>query len=523
MTATADAGDTRFHVVDVYAGALPFLALIVVLTMLRIVTAAYLPLSFDEAYFWLWSKHLAAGYFEHPPLIALAIRAGTAFFGDTGLGVRFLSLIASIAASWAVWRAALLLLNDHLRAWTACVYFNLTLMVASLGMGATPDIFVMAAAAFLLFSMAQLERGGNSRWWMMAAFALGVGLLAKYTAFFLVANLCLWLAVSPGGRRWLWSPWPYAAAVIVGMLLLPNLFWNETHDWLSFKFLFGKVAAGSPTLRHFPEFFAGQLALASPAILTLAIIALAKATLRGLKSPLVVALGLMWPAALYFSFHSLHDRVQGNWPSFIYPAVAILAASLAGEQERTSQMIAWLNRLAIPIAAILLAVCYLQTWTGLFPLGIADPIARMMAVGFEPVATDMSALAQTEHAAALVSTRYANTGWFAFYVHPRIPVLQADEEYRWTDSPAAGAGFLRRPLLYVTQHPDRELRYVRRYFSKLTFERCIPRMWSGVRVQAFCMYRLAGFHGQPGKIRIPIAFDPGPRVPEVHVLRPALP
>ena len=45
------------------------------LILLRGVMAGLLPLSADEAYYWLWSKHLAAGYFDHPPMIAWLIHA----------------------------------------------------------------------------------------------------------------------------------------------------------------------------------------------------------------------------------------------------------------------------------------------------------------------------------------------------------------------------------------------------------------------------------------------------------------
>jgi 4-amino-4-deoxy-L-arabinose transferase-like glycosyltransferase len=34
-------------------------------------------LTADEAYYWMWSKHLAFGYYDHPPMVALVIRAGT--------------------------------------------------------------------------------------------------------------------------------------------------------------------------------------------------------------------------------------------------------------------------------------------------------------------------------------------------------------------------------------------------------------------------------------------------------------
>ncbi|HSC17893.1 MAG TPA: glycosyltransferase family 39 protein, partial [Rhizomicrobium sp.] len=203
--------------VSLAAGRAPttaLLPLVVVLIALRAVTASHLPLSFDEAYFWLWSRHLAISYFEHPPLIALAIRAGTALLGDTSLGVRLMSLLASVAASWAIWRAAAAVFTDDTSAWTACAFLNLTLMLTSQSMGATPDIFVLTASAFLLWSVAELERTRNAWWWLAAALALGAALLAKYTAFFLALSLGLWLLLTPQGRRWLTTPWPYLAAVL---------------------------------------------------------------------------------------------------------------------------------------------------------------------------------------------------------------------------------------------------------------------------------------------------------------------
>src|SRR6476660_474196 len=34
----------------------------------------------DEAYYWIYSKFPAWGYFDHPPMIAMLIRAGTSVF-----------------------------------------------------------------------------------------------------------------------------------------------------------------------------------------------------------------------------------------------------------------------------------------------------------------------------------------------------------------------------------------------------------------------------------------------------------
>jgi 4-amino-4-deoxy-L-arabinose transferase-like glycosyltransferase len=63
-------------------------AVVVGLVLLRLAAAAWTPLTFDEAYYWMWSKHLAGGYYDHPPMVAVVIRLGTMIAGDTEFGVR---------------------------------------------------------------------------------------------------------------------------------------------------------------------------------------------------------------------------------------------------------------------------------------------------------------------------------------------------------------------------------------------------------------------------------------------------
>src|SRR6185295_16168384 len=79
--------------------------------VVRLVVAALVPLHPDEAYYWEWSRHLAAGYFDHPPAIAWFIRGGTLLLGDTPLGVRLFPVLAGFVAGWAVMRTSATLAN----------------------------------------------------------------------------------------------------------------------------------------------------------------------------------------------------------------------------------------------------------------------------------------------------------------------------------------------------------------------------------------------------------------------------
>ena len=63
---------------------------------------------------------------------------------------------------------------------------------------------------------------------------------------------------------------------------------------------------------------------------------------------------LVWVGLGYFFDHALHDRVQGNWPCFLYPALSILAADAFAATGRLAQG----SIVAAPLAAALLLAVY---------------------------------------------------------------------------------------------------------------------------------------------------------------------
>src|SRR5258706_10154277 len=101
---------------------------ILALVALRLVAAAWTPLTFDEAYYWMWSKNLAGGYYDHPPMVAIVIRLGTMIAGDTELGVRLISILLALPMTWAVYESAVVLFGGRRVAATSAILLNVTLM-----------------------------------------------------------------------------------------------------------------------------------------------------------------------------------------------------------------------------------------------------------------------------------------------------------------------------------------------------------------------------------------------------------
>jgi len=476
-----------------------YLLAIVALMLLRLAAAWLLPLSADEAYYWLWSRHLAAGYFDHPPAIAFVIRSGTLVLGETPLGLRLAPFLLSLIASAFVWRSAAVLLGDAVSGARACLFFNLTLMISVETLAATPDSPAVAAAAAFLFAVAKLWQTNDGRWWLCVGIAGGLSLLSKYTGFFLGAGVLAWLIFSPKARRWFLSPWPWLGGLLALALFVPNLLWNASHDWVTFVFQLSRVTAGHLTFRFLLEFLGAQLLLASPFIFVLAALGMAFSS-RDRDSATFLLASLVFPSAVYFLVHSLHDRIQGNWPCFLYPALAVAAAQAFARNDWsgwTAPVWRLSRRLASPVAAVLLVGVYAQALFGVVPLGRSDPLARLLAVGMPGVTQEIERLLAQNHAETILTTDYASTAWLSFYLPSHPTIVQLNEEQRYPDAPSPDIARLSRPLLYVVETRLDRHDVVAAHFSKVMPIAHVDRLRHGVAIAHYAIYRIEGFHGAP--------------------------
>src|SRR5215213_422928 len=134
---------------------------------LRLIAAAFTPITFDEAYYWMWSKHLAGGYYDHPPMVAVVIRLGTVIAGDTELGVRLVSILLALPMGWAIYQAAAILFGSRRVAASSAILLNITLMAAVGTMIVTPDAPLLVASSLLLFALAKVLQTGRGVWWLV--------------------------------------------------------------------------------------------------------------------------------------------------------------------------------------------------------------------------------------------------------------------------------------------------------------------------------------------------------------------
>ena len=397
--------------------------------LVRAFVAVRYPLVPDETYFWEWSRHLAAGYYDHPPGIAWTIAAGVAALGDTTLGVRAGALLCTGIAAAALIIAARDL-GGAAAALRASLVFALLPLSSALVL-ATPDAPLAAAVSLTLLAVLRATDAHNTGtrslgWWILAGLASGMGMATKLSGVLVPAGIAVACAWIPAYRKQFRTPGPYAAVALASVIMIPVLRWNATHEWVAFHFQldhgFGDGASGgiAGALARVFEFVGGQL-LVTAVVLGVAMAVVVARAMRGRlgkRARLVAVVAVLCFAVMLVS--ALRSSAQPNWTAVAYPSLVLL---LAVGTRRTADSVRL--RWGLALAGVIVAIGYAHVFA-LVPVPAAvaarDPLDR--GYGWAELAQAMNARATSERVAGsvfLAGNRYQDASELAFH-SPGRPV-----------------------------------------------------------------------------------------------------
>lgn len=216
---------------------------------LKLVFAFGAPPLSDEAYYWMWGRHIELSYYDHPPLQAWVQGLSHQVFGTSLFAVRLPTFLAAAAVLWILYLTARRLGGAGWRPiflGSTVVYLGSPLF-GLLGTVAINDyllvVLAMASGYWFIRYLADIESGepGKALHLFAAATLLGLAGITKYTAVFLALAVALTVIVRPRLRPLLLRWELYAAALLTLVVQLPVLIWNAQSGFASLLYQGSKI------------------------------------------------------------------------------------------------------------------------------------------------------------------------------------------------------------------------------------------------------------------------------------------
>jgi len=318
----------------------PFTLFLVAWGILNLLQARFTTLDNDEAYYWMYSKYLSWGYFDHPPMIALMIKIGYFFFHNE-LGVRLIVVLSQLLTLYVIW-----LLTDRAqreKKENIILFFMLVVILPVChiyGFIATPDApLILFTAVFLLVYKRFLE---NDSWQniLFLGFSMAALMYSKYHGGLLILLVIL---SNPGLLK---KTGFYAAGLLALLLFSPHLFWQYTNGFPSVKYhLVDRVSSFNP--ENVPDYLVSQFSFHNPFILVILIWIMIRVKSQNSfdKALKYIITGFF----IFFFISSFRYRVEPQWTALVCVPMILILFNNTEFKPWLRKYIKWLAIILFPL------------------------------------------------------------------------------------------------------------------------------------------------------------------------------
>lgn len=411
------------------------ITLILSFFVLRLALSVVFPVTVDEAYAIVVSRHPTLSYFDHPALGFDFARLTAWIFGSEALALmRFPHVVMGSLSALLLYRVTARAFGAEAAYCAVAWYSAAPFFFISSGHFVVPDgplnFFLLAA---LWFAQPMLMDSGKAHpaWrWLLAGAALGLAVLSKYQAVLFGAGALAYLAATVDGRKLLLTRGPWLSALTACIGLVPTLVWNAQNSWVSFAFQSGRASEGlSLSPGNFFLMQAGQMAYLLPGTWAISLYMIWRGFFRSRIAGESLFAALAVVPILTFDAIALMSR--GNlphWPMsgflFALPLTGLWCAELKG------RVAAWTGqafRAAVMLLTALALLFSLHAHTALFTRFAYDS-APELDLGWQFIAWDGLAADFKQRGilddpdSYLLARNWAEAARAAYALGPAMPV-----------------------------------------------------------------------------------------------------
>ena len=508
------------------------------ITVFRLYFADKFGLGVDESHYLLYSRHLAWGYFDHPPMVAF-LAVLTTLFGDGLFWVRLGPILCSTISLILLRYLALALYQDERLAFGSAVLLQLMPYQHLLMAGLLPDATLNFFWCGTLLAVWRAMNTGKLSMWILTGLLFGGALLSKYHAVLLALCLLGYFISSADQRFWLKRAQPYIAVLIGLIVFVPNIIWNARHDWISYSYQLGQGAGEGLDAGKFLSAVGGQFGVWSPVIFGLLIavfIVIVRQPKISEADRFVVWTSI--PIFIFFCLAGLTSKVLPHWTSVGWwtGSLAVTMVVLQKIARRNPSATRWRRWSAagvvtgLAMTALLYIVLFLHAigpiynWarevslslnrqfpavTPLKPFEIGFDVSNEL-FGWQDIAQQVETIrVQMPHPATtfVFGHRFHSTSQLAVYLEPTTRATSLYHRYSQYRLWFAAEEHVGWDALFVVDY-KRHQRRAERY--RPLFDRLDPRpieiriLRDGRPAQQLYVYKYFGFKGKyEKKVKIP--------------------
>ncbi len=236
--------------------------------LVNLIQAAYTEILSDEAYYALYGKNLAWGYFDHPPMIALLTRVSSMIFKGN-LGIRFMTVLLQPLTLLCIWRIIDEKNPDANKVFLFYIISSSICLFAILGFYTLPDVALLFFTALFLYSYKKFLE--TQSWENVVFISLSMaGLLySKYHSVLIIGFVII------SNFKLLKSYKFWIAGICSLILFIPHVWWQVANNYPSIKFHLIDRAEGFKWI-NIIEYIPNELAVFNPFVLGAAIYIMVK-------------------------------------------------------------------------------------------------------------------------------------------------------------------------------------------------------------------------------------------------------
>jgi len=370
----------------------------------------------DEVYYWGWSQHFELGYYSKPPVLSWLIMLTTQLFTESEWAIKIGAILVYPLTSMVIYLITNRLFKNEKIAFYSALAF-ITLPAVSLSsMIISTDVVLLLFWSLSLYFFIKAIQDDKLKDWLLLGIMAGLGMLSKYNmAFFLVSALLV-LALNKEYREHFKNKKFYMALLLTILVFLPNVYWQYTHDFVSFVHTeeISQIEGDLFHVNKMLEFLGSQFAILGPIFFALLLFLLFKIRTLFKDKQMKILYLFVIPYFLFITTLSLLSRAFANWSAPIYIAGTILVVAYLIQKKHLN----WL-KYSIGLNVFLALVFYFyQPLTSMLPIELkakTDPYKRVM--GWQKVADELDKVYKQNNKVLLFNDR-TTMAEMIYYIKP---------------------------------------------------------------------------------------------------------